>query len=189
MVSELPLTNNRNFQACRMTVARNHAPAARALAVFNSQDSLRYEVNGSRGWRAHANRGLDDNQKTGLLQVIIPAATRSRPQHLHQQLRPEFGRSGGAVTNVTLKSGTKNSRAAVSSFSTTKRQRGDYFSHQRRHQVRNGGFTSEDRSSRASCSSSATYQRTLDNNGYVVRTTFPTWRCATAISGCREQDL
>ncbi len=51
--------------------------------------------------------GLDNNQKTGLLSVIIPAADALETVSVStSNYDAEFGRSGGAITNVTLKSGT-----------------------------------------------------------------------------------
>jgi hypothetical protein len=71
----LPLTNNRNFQSLSMTVPGITRPPREHSQFFNSQDSLRYEVNGQPGMASNTLiEGLDDNQKTGLLQVIIPAA-------------------------------------------------------------------------------------------------------------------
>src|ERR1051325_6551591 len=49
MVSELPLTFNRNFQSLSMTVPGITRPHREHSQFFNSQDSLRYEVNGHPG--------------------------------------------------------------------------------------------------------------------------------------------
>ena len=58
-----------------MTVPGITRPHREHSQFFNSQDSLRYEVNGQPGMASNTLiEGLDDNQKTGLLQVIIPAA-------------------------------------------------------------------------------------------------------------------
>src|SRR5688572_14193817 len=75
MVTDLPLTFNRNFQSLLITVPGSTRPHREHSQFFNSQDSLRFEVNGQAGMASNTLiEGLDDNHKTGLLQVIIPAA-------------------------------------------------------------------------------------------------------------------
>ena len=75
MVTDLPTTFNRNFQSVLVTVPGATRPHREHSAFFNSQDSLSTEVNGqSRLANNTMIEGVDDNQKTGLLQVIIPAA-------------------------------------------------------------------------------------------------------------------
>ena len=75
MVAELPLTFNRNFQSLLITVPGSTRPHREHSAFFNSQDSLAVEVNGQpRLANNTLIEGLDNNHKTGLLQVIIPAA-------------------------------------------------------------------------------------------------------------------
>ena len=75
MVSELPLTFNRNFQSLMQTVPGVSRPHREHSQFFNSQDSLRFEVNGQPGMASTTLiEGLDDNQKTGLLVVEIGRA-------------------------------------------------------------------------------------------------------------------
>ena len=94
-------------------------------AFFNSQDSLSTEVNGqSRLANNTMIEGVDDNQKTGLLQVIIPAADALETVSVTtSNYDAEFGRSGGAITNVTLKSGTNTLQGHRRSSSATTRRR------------------------------------------------------------------
>ena len=108
MVSDMPLTFNRNFQSLLITVPGTTRPHREHSAFFNSQDSLAVEVNGQpRQANNTLIEGLDNNHKTGLLQVIIPAADALETVSVStSNYDAEFGRSGGAVTNVTLKSGT-----------------------------------------------------------------------------------
>ena len=91
-----------------VTVPGATRPHREHSAFFNSQDSLSTEVNGqSRLANNTMIEGVDDNQKTGLLQVIIPAADALETVSVTtSNYDAEFGRSGGAITNVTLKSGT-----------------------------------------------------------------------------------
>ena len=121
--------------------------------------------------------GLDDNQKTGLLQVIIPAADALETVSIStSNYDAEFGRSGGAVTNVTLKSGTNDLKGSLFFFGNNeKTNAGDYFSHVKAPtKFANGGFTLGGPIVKNKVFFFGDYQRTLDNNGYVVRTIVPT---------------
>ena len=108
MVSEIPLSFNRNFQGLLVTVPGSTRPHREHSQFFNSQDSLAVEINGQpRMANNTLIEGLDNNQKTGLLSVIIPAADALETVSVStSNYDAEFGRSGGAITNVTLKSGT-----------------------------------------------------------------------------------
>jgi hypothetical protein len=178
MVSELPLTFNRNFQSLTMVVPGVTRPHREHSQFFNSQDSLRYEVNGQPGMASNTLiEGLDDNQKTGLLQVIIPAADALETVSIStSNYDAEFGRSGGAVTNVTLKSGTNDLKGSAFFFGNNeKTNAGDYFSHiQAPTKFVNGGLTLGGPIVKSKLFFFGDYQRTLDNNGYVTRTTVPT---------------
>jgi hypothetical protein len=178
MISELPLTFNRNFQSLTMTVPGVTRPHREHSQFFNSQDSLRYEVNGQPGMASNTLiEGLDDNQKTGLLQVIIPAADALETVSIStSNYDAEFGRSGGAVTNVTLKSGTNELKGSAFFFGNNeKTNAGDYFTHLRPPtKFANGGFTLGGPIVKSKLFFFGDYQRTLDNNGYVVLATVPT---------------
>src|SRR5436190_9479125 len=178
MISELPLTFNRNFQSLTMTVPGVTRPHREHSQFFNSQDSLRFEVNGQPGMASNTLiEGLDDNQKTGLLQVIIPAADALETVSVTtSNYDAEFGRSGGAVTNVTIKSGTNDLKGSAFFFGNNeKTNAGDYFSHLKAPtKFANGGFTLGGPIVKSKLFFFGDYQRTLDNNGYVVRTTVPT---------------
>ena len=51
--------------------------------------------------------GIDDDERTGLLQIIIPPAEAIAAVDIStNNFEAELGRATGAVTNVTLKSGT-----------------------------------------------------------------------------------
>ncbi len=161
-----------------MTVPGITRPHREHSQFFNSQDSLRYEVNGQPGMASNTLiEGLDDNQKTGLLQVIIPAADALETVSVStSNYDAEFGRSGGAVTNVTLKSGTNELKGSGFFFGNTeKTNAGDYFTHQKAPtKFVNGGFTLGGPIVKSKLFFFGDYQRTLDNNGYVVRATVPT---------------
>src|SRR5215218_1618476 len=178
MVAELPLTFNRNFQSLMRTVPGVSRPHREHSQFFNSQDSLRFEVNGQPGMASTTLiEGLDDNQKTGLLQVIIPAADALETVAVTtSNYDAEFGRAGGAVTNVTIKSGTNELKGSAFVFANNeKTNASDYFTHLTPDSsFFNGGFTLGGPIVKSKLFFFGDYQRTLDNNGYVVRTTLPT---------------
>jgi hypothetical protein len=178
MVSDLPLTFNRNFQSLLVTVPGVTRPHREHSQFFNSQDSLRFEVNGQPGMASNTLiEGLDDNQKTGLLQVIIPAADALETVSVTtSNYDAEFGRSGGAVTNVTLKSGTNDLKGTAFFFgNNNSTNASDYLTHLKAPtKFVNAGFTLGGPIVKSKLFFFGDYQRTLDNNGYVVRATVPT---------------
>ncbi|MEP6914316.1 MAG: TonB-dependent receptor [Acidobacteriota bacterium] len=178
LVSELPLTFNRNFQGLLVTVPGATRPHRDHSAFFNSQDSLGTEVNGQpRMANNTLIEGLDDNQKTGLLQVIIPAADALETVSVStSNYDAEFGRSGGAITNVTLKSGTNDLKGSVFFFGNTDATNAsDYFTHLKAPtKFANGGFTLGGPIVKRKLFFFGDYQRTLDNQGYVVQAVIPT---------------
>jgi len=177
-ISDMPLTFNRNFQSAMVMVPGSTRPHREHSAFFNSQDSLRFEVNGQAGMASNTLiEGLDDNQKTGLLQVIIPAADALETVNVTtSNYDAEFGRSGGAVTNVTIKSGTNQFRGSGFVFGNNeKTNAGDYFNHQKPPtKFLNSGFTLGGPIRKSKLFFFGDYQRTVDNAGYVVRATLPT---------------
>ena len=180
MVAELPLTFNRNFQSLLVTVPGSTRPHREHSAFFNSQDSLAVEINGQpRMANNTLIEGLDNNHKTGLLQVIIPAADALETVSVStSNYDAEFGRSGGAVTNVTIKSGTNDLKGSAFFFGNTDATNAsDYFTHLKAPtKFANGGFTLGGPIVRNKLFFFGDYQRTIDNFGYVVRGIVPTVR-------------
>jgi len=178
MVTDIPLGFNRNFQGILTTVPGTTRPHRDHSAFFNSQDSLSTEVNGqSRLANNTMIEGVDDNQKTGLLQVIIPAADALETVSVTtSNYDAEFGRSGGAITNVTIKSGTNQYRGTAFVFGNNeKTNAGDYFTHTKAPtKFLNTGFTLGGPIVKSRLFFFGDYQRTVDNAGYTVRATVPT---------------
>lgn len=178
MVTDMPLTFNRNFQSALILVPGSTRPNRVHSAFFNSQDSLAVEVNGQpRQANNTLIEGLDNNHKTGLLQVIIPAADALETVSVStSNYDAEFGRSGGAVTNVTLKSGTNEYKGSVFAFGNTDAtSASEYFTHLKAPtKFLNAGFTVGGPILRNKFFFFGDYQRTIDNFGYVVRATVPT---------------
>ena len=170
-----------------MTVPGVTRPHREHSQFFNSQDSLRFEVNGQPGMASNTLiEGLDDNHKTGLLQVIIPAADALETVSVTtSNYDAEFGRSGGAVTNVTLKSGTNDLKGSVFFFGNNeKTNASDYFTHLKAPtKFVNGGFTLGGPIVKSKLFFFGDYQRTHRQHRLRRPRDRPdAWRCATAIS-------
>ena len=92
----------------RHRARRDAAVPRRTRSSSTRRTALGTEINGQpRMANNTLIEGLDNNQKTGLLSVIIPAADALETVSVStSNYDAEFGRSGGAITNVTLKSGT-----------------------------------------------------------------------------------
>jgi hypothetical protein len=117
-LAEVPLGFNRNFQGMMVTV-----PGALRLQrphsdFFNAQDSLSTNVNGQSRLANNVQiEGIDDNHRTGLLTTLIPSAEAIETVNISTSAYDaEFGRAGGAITNVTLKSGTNTLKGSVFAF-------------------------------------------------------------------------
>jgi hypothetical protein len=115
LLQEVPLAWNRNFQGALITVPGTTRPHRVHSEFFNAQDSLAVEVNGqSRLANNVLLDGTDNNHKTGLLTVLIPNADAIEAVSVTtSNYDAEFGRAGGAVTAVTLKSGTNQFRGSA----------------------------------------------------------------------------
>jgi hypothetical protein len=117
-MSELPLTTNRNFQSL-LNLVPGTAPAVfQHSQFFNAQDSLQTEANGMpREGNLYQIEGIDDDERTGLLQILIPPAEAIQSVDIStNNFEAELGRAIGAVTNVTLKSGTSQFHGSVFEF-------------------------------------------------------------------------
>src|SRR5882724_10460100 len=117
-VVDLPLGNNRNFQNLLNLVPGTTRAHRVHSEFFNAQDSLSTEVNGqARLFNNLQIEGVDDNERTGLLQIYIPPAEAIQTVDVStSNYAAEFGRAGGAVTNVILKSGTNAFHGAAYEF-------------------------------------------------------------------------
>jgi hypothetical protein len=120
-IAAMPLGFGRNFQGMLATVPGASRPFRPHSEFFNSQDSLSTNVNGqSRLANNVMIEGIDDNHKTGLLTVLIPSAEALETVSVStSNYDAEFGRAGGAVTNVTLKSGTNQFKGSGYWFGNT----------------------------------------------------------------------
>src|SRR5262249_755013 len=176
-VTELPLGFNRNFQGLLVTVPGSTHPTREHSAFFNSQDSLASKVNGqSRMSSNFMIEGVDDNEKTGLLQVYIPAADAIQTVSITtSNFDAEFGRAGGAVSSVTLKSGTNDMHGSLFFFGNNNNTlAGDYFTHLTAPtHYRQAGATLGGPIIKNKLFYFGDYQYTTDELGFVNRLTVP----------------
>jgi len=108
VVQDVPIGTSHNFQSLSILVPGSSRIESQHSAFFNPQTSYATRFNGqSRLGNNLQLEGVDDNERTGLLQVLIP------PQEAIQSVNistsdydAELGRATGGAINVILKSGT-----------------------------------------------------------------------------------
>jgi hypothetical protein len=117
-VLELPVGNSQNFQELESLIPGVSAPIYDHSTFDDAQNSESFDVNGQSELSNNLQlEGVDDNERTGLLQVYIPPAAAIQTVDVEtSNYAPEFGRSAGAVTNVILKSGTNNIHGSAYEF-------------------------------------------------------------------------
>ncbi|WP_263382343.1 TonB-dependent receptor [Granulicella arctica] len=129
-VNELPLGSDRNFQSLEALVPGVSPAFYDHSTFFDAQNSQAFKVNGQSELANNTQlEGVDDNQRGGLLQVYIPPAAAIQTVDVEtSNYAPEFGRSAGAVTNVTLKSGTNGYHGSAFEYnSVSKTSARSYF--------------------------------------------------------------
>jgi len=121
-VADLPLGFNRNFQSLLNLVPGVRRAFRPHSEFFNSSDTLSSEVNGqNRQMNNLQLEGIDNNHRTGLLQVLIPPIEAIQTVDIStSNYEAELGRASGAVTNVTLKSGTNQIHGSIFHFHRNK---------------------------------------------------------------------
>lgn len=114
-IQELPNLFNGNYQMMLSLVPGVSEPTEQHSQFFNASSSVQMNAYGQpRQSNNYQIEGIDNNERTGLLQVMIP------PKEAIQQVNvstsnhdPELGRATGAVSNVVLKSGTNQYHGAA----------------------------------------------------------------------------
>jgi Carboxypeptidase regulatory-like domain len=176
-LQEVPLGFNRNFQGMLVTVPGATRPTRPHSEFFNAQDSLATNVNGQSRLANNVQiEGIDDNHRTGLLTTLIPSAEAIETVNVTTTVYDaEFGRAGGAITNVTLKSGTNNLRGSVFAFGNNEKTTADgYFSHTNPPtDYLQTGFTLGGPIRKNRLFFFGDYQHTLDHSGRTQRSTIP----------------
>jgi hypothetical protein len=117
-LADSPIGINRNFQSL-LNLVPGMAPATfQHSQFFNAASSLQTEANGMpRMGNLYQIEGIDDDERTGLLQIIIPPIDAIQSVDIStNNFEAELGRATGAVTNVTLKSGTNSFHGTAFEF-------------------------------------------------------------------------
>jgi hypothetical protein len=124
-IQAMPLGFGRNFQGMVGTVPGATRPSRPHSEFFNPMDSLFSNVNGQSRLANNVQiEGIDNNHKTGLLTVLIPSAEALEEVSVTtSNYDAELGRAGGAVTSVTLKSGTNQFKGSGFYFGNTESTR------------------------------------------------------------------
>ncbi|HEX5484335.1 MAG TPA: TonB-dependent receptor, partial [Terriglobia bacterium] len=112
---QLPLGTNRNFQNLLNLVPGTTRAEYNHSHFFNPQNSLNSQVNGSSSLANNFQiEGVNDNERTGLLQVYIPPIEAIQEVDVTtSNYDAEQGSAMGAITNVILKSGTNQFHGAL----------------------------------------------------------------------------
>ena len=118
MIEELPLGVNRNFQSLLDLVPGTSVETFQHSQAFNASSTLQTNVNGQpRMGNNYQIEGIDNNHRTGLLQILItPAEAIQQVSISTTNHDPELGRSTGAVVNVMIKSGNNGFHGAAYEF-------------------------------------------------------------------------
>ncbi|MPY88825.1 MAG: TonB-dependent receptor [Luteitalea sp.] len=178
-IAQMPLGFNRNFQGMIITVPGSGRPFRPHSEFFNSQDSLSANVNGQSRLANNVQlEGTDNNHKTGLLTVLIPSAEALDTVAVTtSNYDAEFGRAGGAVTNVTLKSGTNEFRGSAFTFgntaATVARNAFSALPEPPDTSYFQAGFTLGGPILRNKLFFFGDYMRTIDDSGRITRATLP----------------
>jgi len=176
-LTEAPLGFNRNFQGMLLTVPGATRPFRPHSSFFNAQDSLSTNVNGQSRLANNVQiEGIDDNHRTGLLTTLIPSIEAIETVNITTSAYDaEFGRAGGAITNVTLRSGTNNLKGGVFVFGNTDSTNAPgYFSHTvPPSSYFQSGFTLGGPIQHNKLFFFGDYQHTADHGGATQRATIP----------------
>src|SRR5271163_3470363 len=110
VLADLPLTVNQNFQSLLTLVPGVGPPVFQHSQFFNAASSIQTEVNGQpREGNSFQIEGIDDDERTGLLQILIPPAQSIETVNVStSNFEAELGRAIGTVSNVIIKSGTNS---------------------------------------------------------------------------------
>lgn len=117
-VLQLPVGNSQNFQELESLIPGVSAPIFDHSTFDDAQNSESFDVNGQSELSNNLQfEGIDDNERTGLLQVYVPPSAALQTVDVEtSNYAPEFGRAAGAVTNVILKSGTNQLHGSAYEF-------------------------------------------------------------------------
>ncbi len=117
-LENLPIGVNRNFQGLLNLIPGTTPAAVLNSQFFNAAGTLQTNINGTpRMGNNYQIEGVDDNQRTGTNQILIPPADAiATVDTSTNNYEAELGRAVGAVVNVTLKSGTNSFHGSASEY-------------------------------------------------------------------------
>ena len=177
-LTDMPLLFNRNFQGLVGLVPGAGRPFRAHSEFFNPQDSLSARVNGQSRYANNVQvEGIDNNYRPGTLNILIPPIEAlSTVDVTTSNFEAELGRVGGAVTNVTLRSGTNQLHGSVFEFNrVAATQARNVFAQSKGHTVWNQfGFTAGGPIRKNRTFFFGDFQGTRDLRGDVNRVTIPT---------------
>lgn len=117
-LQNMPLLFNRNYQGLLLLVPGVGRPFRPHSEFYNSHDSLSVRVNGQgRQFNNFQIEGIENKIDNGNLTALVPPAEAIQTVDVStSNFDPEFGNAGGAVTNVTLRSGTNDFHGSLFEF-------------------------------------------------------------------------
>ncbi|MEX2303788.1 MAG: carboxypeptidase regulatory-like domain-containing protein [Bryobacterales bacterium] len=177
-LQELPLLFNRNYQSLLVLVPGTGRPFRPHSEFYNSQDSLSVRVNGQgRQFNNFQIEGIENKIDNGNLTALVPPIEAIQTVDIStSNFDPEFGNAGGAVVNVTLRSGTNELHGSVFAFHRNENaQARQVFASGKAPSVYNQfGFTAGGPIVRDKMFIFGDYQGSRDNLGQVVQPAIPT---------------
>ncbi|MFN3323992.1 MAG: TonB-dependent receptor domain-containing protein [Bryobacteraceae bacterium] len=117
-LQNMPLLYNRNYQGLLLLIPGVGRPFRPHSVFYNSQDSLSVRVNGQgRQYNNFQIEGIENKIDNGNLTALVPPAEAIQNVDVStSNFDPEFGNAGGAVTNVTLRSGSNEVHGSLFHF-------------------------------------------------------------------------
>ena len=117
-LAAMPVLVNQNFQSLLTLVPGVGPPVFQHSQFFNAASSIQTEVNGQpREGNSFQIEGIDDDERTGLLQILIPPLQSIQTVDVSTaNYEAELGRAVGAVTNVIIRSGTNQFHGSASEY-------------------------------------------------------------------------
>lgn len=117
-LQQMPMLFNRNYQGLLLLVPGVGRPFRPHSEFYNSHDSLSVRVNGQgRQFNNFQIEGIENKIDNGNLTALVPPAEAIQTVDMStSNFDPEFGNAGGAVTNVTLRSGSNDFHGSLFHF-------------------------------------------------------------------------
>jgi len=117
-LQSMPVLVNQNFQSLLTLVPGVGPPVFQHSQFFNASSSIQAEVNGQpREGNSFQIEGIDDDERTGLLQILIPPIQAIQTVDVStSNFEAELGRAIGTVSNVIINSGTNKFHGMVTEY-------------------------------------------------------------------------